>query len=127
VGLAGNFFGLRSKEVTMGNPKKTLSESTAYSSIGSRNPVPKDKRISGQQRRHLPHLVIVGGMALSLGTTIVTGFKKSGVVHVVSAFCFVGLAMSHLFMHRRQLSHRVKNGLHLDGNHVSPATITYES
>ena len=56
------------------------------------------------------HVAIMGCMAVSLGTTIVTGLKKSTRAHVVSSLCFVGTAMLHLFMHQRQLLHKVKTG-----------------
>jgi hypothetical protein len=88
--------------------------------FGNENPDPKDKPINNQQMKHLSHVAIVGGMALSLGTAIVAGLKKSGALHVVSAFCFAGLALTHLFMHRRQLSFRIEKGLHPNRKHVSP-------
>lgn len=68
---------------------------------------------SNHHRKHnWLHVAIVGGMAVSLGTAVVTGVKKSTTAHVVSALCFVATAMLHLFMHQRQLSYRVKTGLH---------------
>ena len=69
-------------------------------------------RINQPQKHNWLHMAIVGGMAVSLGTAVVTGVKKSTTAHVVSALCFVATALLHLFMHQRQLSHRVKTGLH---------------
>jgi hypothetical protein len=77
---------------------------------GNENPEPTDKRVKQRQMKNLPHVAIVGGMILSLGTAIVTGLRKSSIPHVVSSFCFVGLALTHLFIHQRQLSSIIKKG-----------------
>jgi uncharacterized membrane protein YphA (DoxX/SURF4 family) len=65
-------------------------------------------KINHHRKNNWLHVAIVGGMAASLGTAVVTGVKKSTTAHVVSALCFVATAMLHLFMHQRQLSYRVK-------------------
>jgi len=69
------------------------------------------KNVSNRRRNNLPHVFIVGGMAASLGTAIVTGFRKSTKAHVVSSLSFVGFALLHLFMHYNQLSYKMKTGL----------------
>jgi Zn-dependent alcohol dehydrogenase len=74
------------------------------------------------KKRNWPHVAIVGCMALSLGTAIVAAAKKSTTTHVVSGLCFVGMAMVHLFMHQRQLSHRVKAGLRSDTKRIRSET-----
>jgi hypothetical protein len=63
------------------------------------------------RKHNWPHVAIVGCMVVSLGTAVVTGLKKSTTAHIVSSLCFVGTAMLHLFIHKRQLSHKVKTGL----------------
>lgn len=63
-----------------------------------------ENKVNHRRKHNLPHVAIVGGMILSLGTAIVTGLRKSSIPHVVSSFCFVGLALTHLFIHQRQLS-----------------------
>ena len=72
---------------------------------------PLEKKTNYHRKPNGSHVAIVGCMAVSLGTAVVAGFKKSTTVHVVSALCFVGSAMLHLYMHHRQLSHKVKTGL----------------
>ena len=66
------------------------------------------KQVNHNRRHNWPHVAVVGGMAVGLGAAIVTGLKKSTTAHVVSALCFVGTAMLHLFMHHRQFSSRLK-------------------
>ncbi len=68
-------------------------------------------KVNHHRKHNWPHVAIVGCMAVSLGTAVVTGLKKSTVAHVVSSLCFLGTAMLHLFIHKRQLSHKVKTGL----------------
>ena len=63
------------------------------------------------QAKNLPHCIIVGGMFVSLGGAILTGFKKVGTPHVVSSLFFIGLLTMHHFIHRKQLSHIMKKGL----------------
>ena len=69
-------------------------------------------KIKHHRKHNWLHVAIVGGMAVSLGTAVVTGVKESTMAHVVSVLCFVGTAMLHLFMHWWQLWYRVKTGLH---------------
>ena len=69
-------------------------------------------KVNHHRKHNWPHVAIVRCMAGSFGTAVVTGLKKSTMAHVVSSLCFVGTAMLHLFMHKRQLSYRVKTGLH---------------
>ena len=78
-----------------------------------RNPeTEKDKnRDKDRWMRNLPHAVIVGGMLLSLGSAIFTGLKKSKIPHIASSLSFVGFALTQLFIHQSQLSHRMKKGL----------------
>lgn len=71
---------------------------------------PSKQKVIRLKKSNWPHVAIVGCMAVSLGTTVVTGLKKSTRTHVVSSICFVGTAVLHLFMHQRQLLHKVKNG-----------------
>ena len=71
-----------------------------------------NNKINHHRKHTWLHVATAGGMAVSLGTAAVTGLKKSTTAHVVSALCFVATAMLHFFMHQRQLSHRVKTGLH---------------
>ena len=72
--------------------------------------------------RNLPHVAVVGGMMASLGTAIITGLRGAKVPHVVSSFCFVGFALTHLFLHQRQLSSRIKKG-YTEGRNVVTAEI----
>jgi xanthosine utilization system XapX-like protein len=72
--------------------------------------IPSEREVNHHRKPNWPHVAVVGCMAVSLGATVVTGLKKSTPAHVVSSLCFVGSAMLHLFMHHRQLLHRVKNG-----------------
>ena len=80
-------------------------------SVIANNTNPLEEKNSHHRKSNRSHVAIVGCMAVSLGTAMVTGLKKSTTAHVVSALCFVGSAMLHLSMHRRQLSHKVKTGL----------------
>ncbi len=75
-----------------------------------------NNKVNHHNHHNWPHVAIVGGMAVSLGTAVVTGLKKSTMAHIASSLCFVGAAMLHLFMHKRQLSYRVQTGLHPDVN-----------
>ena len=70
-----------------------------------------EKKANHHRKSNGSHVAIVGCMAVSLGTAVVTGLKKSSTAHVVSVLCFVGSAMLHLSMHHRQLSHKMKTGL----------------
>ena len=72
---------------------------------------PLERKVNHHRKPYGSHVAIVGWMAASLGATVVSGFTKSTTVHVVSALCFVGSAMLHLFMHHRQLSKKAKTGL----------------
>lgn len=67
-------------------------------------------KINHHRKYNWPHVAIVGCMAMSLGAAIVTGLKKSTAAHVVSTLCFVGAAMLHLFMHKRQLPYKFNTG-----------------
>ena len=88
---------------------------------GNENDLNLSTNMINHHRKHNRlHVAIVGGMAVSLGTAVVTGVKKWPMAHVVSALCFVGTAMLHLFMHQRQLSYRVKTGLHPGVNGFRP-------
>ena len=72
---------------------------------------PLEKNIIHHKKPNGSHVAVVGCMAVSLGAAVVSGFKKSTTLHVVSALCFVGSALLHLFMHHRQLSYKVKTSL----------------
>ena len=63
------------------------------------------------QAKNLPHCIIVGGMLVSLGGAILTGFKKAGLSHIVFSLSFIGLSTMHHFIHRNQLLHIMKKGL----------------
>ena len=73
-------------------------------------------KINHHRIHNWAHVAIVAGMAVSLGTAVVTGLKKSTVAHVVSSLGFLGTAMLHLFMHKGQLSSRMKTEFHPDVN-----------
>ena len=71
---------------------------------------PSEQKVKHLKKSNWPHVAIVGCMAVSLGSAVVTGLKKSTRAHVVSSLCFLGTAMLHLFMHHRQLLHKAKTG-----------------
>ena len=76
------------------------------------DPKLSNNKVNHYKNHNRPHVAIVGCMAMSLGTAVVTGLKKSTIAHVASSLCFVGAALFHLFMHKGQLSNRVQTGLH---------------
>jgi len=69
--------------------------------------------INHRKNQDWPHAPILGGMLVSLGVAALTGFKKARILHIASSLCFVGLTMSHFFIHHRQFSYRMKKILHL--------------
>ena len=71
---------------------------------------PLEKNMIHHKKPNGSHVAIVGCMAVSLGSAVVTGLKKSTRAHIVSSICFVGTAILHLFMHHRQLSNKMKTG-----------------
>ena len=74
-------------------------------------PVPADKWARQNHVQNWPHVAIVGGMIISLGTAIITGLKKAKGPHAIASLSFVGFALTHFFMHQKQLSNRVKKGI----------------
>ena len=50
---------------------------------------PIEKKVNHHKKLNGSHVAIVGCMAVSLGTAVVAGFKKSTTVHVVSALNFM--------------------------------------
>ena len=80
-------------------------------SVIANNTNPLEKKNHHRRKQNKFHVAIVGCMAVSLGTAVVTGLSKLTTAHVVSASFFVGSAMLHLSKHHRQLSHKVKTGL----------------
>ena len=79
-------------------------------SVIEKNTNPLEKKPNNHKKPNGSHVAIVGCMAVSLVAAVVSGFKKSTTIHVVSAFCFVGSAMLHVFMHHRQLLKKLKTG-----------------
>ena len=68
-------------------------------------------RIKVPARRDWKHVAVLGGMFVSLGAVALTGLKKWRVPHIVSSLCFAGLALGHLFIHRKAFSFRMKRAL----------------
>lgn len=76
------------------------SESVCEESMiitGNANDLNFSTNRTAHNRKHTwLHVAIVGGMAVSLGSAVVTGVKKSTTAHIVSALCFMGMVILHL-------------------------------
>ncbi len=66
------------------------------------------------RKQDWPHVALVGGMLMSLGGSVVTGFKKARLLHGIFSMSFIGLAMMHLFLHHKPIARKTKRVMHHD-------------